>query len=252
MAKTELDELLDGDIEVAPEGLLAEEAIEDILAIEAGYEAGAAPSVEIDKSALYEGQESNFAVADEEEAAPKKGKKAAKTKTNKAPKAAKAPAPEKETKEGVSASKPNTGITLRSEAFEKKASREDLKGLGFDDEGVQHILASMDAAPKKVSEKGYNILRYALGREHISNYTRFALEQLQFGHMTVPALVEAMKARGWSEGTSRSQSQQMSRLFQLFGMATKDGGVLRLDTDAILTKAVLARLKAPAPEKVAA
>jgi hypothetical protein len=101
----------------------------------------------------------------------------------------------------------------------------------------------MDNAPKKVSEKAYNLLRYAVGRDHLSNYTRFAAEQLtKNGAMTVPELVKAMEDRGYKSGTARSQAQQMSKLFRTFGMSSKDGKTMVLDDTSPLVKAVRTRL----------
>lgn len=194
----------------------------------------------IDKAAIYGDQTSQLDVS----SIKPKRTRAKKTET-------KAPEPDKTTKtlQAEPATPEVTGdadavIRTRSEALSKKVDVNDLTKLGVDKDEIAGILSAMDTAPKKVSEKAYNMLRYALGREVLSNYTRFAFEQLGkagAGGMTVPELVKAMETR-WGTGTARSQSQQMSRLFGLFGMADKQNGRVTLKPEHPLVKHSLERL----------
>lgn len=241
---SDLDALIAG-IEVPEEmNALADEVLESLADDDAPIpgEEPPAPEIVIDKEAIYSSQSSKLDVASDEEAAPKKGSKG---KSRKGKKTASAAATgDKDTKDdaGAPITAPVTSRATRSAAFEKRASRSDLEALGYEPDDVQGLLDAMDSAPKKVSEKAYNLLRFAVGREHLSNYTRFTLEQLEGGKaMTVPQLVKAMEDRGYRPGTARSQSQQMSRLLRMFGMAPFSG-LLTLNEDSPLTKAVLGRL----------
>lgn len=197
----------------------------------------------LDKSRLYAEQESTVAVGSEEETAPvdKPGKRSKGKK-----KGAVTIAAEATNEAAESTVLEDAGPLTRSAALKKKADVSGLRLLGYSDEEIDAILQAIDAAPKKVGEKASNLLRYALGREHISNYTRYTLIKLRDADnrtLTVPGLVKLMMdERGYQGGTARSQSQQMSRLFALMGMVVKDGSSLTLDGDNRLTKAALSRL----------
>lgn len=182
----------------------------------------------ISKTELYEAQESMVGVASEEDAAPVKN-----SKQTRAPR--------------VSATKDEDGNPLtRSAILKRKADVTGLSNIGYEADEVEAIMAAIDAAPVKVGEKASNLLRYGLGRDHVSNFTRFALSKLRSAEnmeMTVPELVKAMMdERGYTPGTARSQSQQMSRLFGIFGMVSKDGSKMTLDPTNRLTASILKRL----------
>jgi hypothetical protein len=51
-----------------------------------------------------------------------------------------------------------------------------------------------------------------------------------------------MEKQGWSPATSRSQAQQMSRLFKAYGMVDTSGGYLTLNRDAPFVKHAMERL----------
>lgn len=260
----ELDELLAGvEPTAGQEGLIAEAVLETLSEEGDGLEELVATdgftAPEIDKNAIYAAQESRIGVGSEDDAAPvitekanKKAKKdaapaeadaePAKGKGKgkaKAKKADAAVAPEKEEKTVTAADKPTT----KSGALARRHNVDDLTKLGIEAGDIPGILAGMDSAPKKVGEKAYNMLRFALGREHLSNYTRFTLEQLSDKDLTVPQLVKLMEERGYKPGTARSQSQQMSRLFGIFGMVDRSAGTMRLDKKHPLVKEALARLR---------
>lgn len=185
----------------------------------------------IDKSELYEAQESKVGVAADEDAAPVEGKTTVSRKG-------------RSTTSATPGADPTA--TTRSGLLKKKADVSGLSTLGYSDDEIDEIMTAIDEAPKKVGEKASNLLRYGLGREHVSNFTKFALNKLRTADdmsITVPELVKAMtEERTYSIGTARSQSQQMSRLFGIFGMISKDGSKMTLDPDHRLTKAILGRL----------
>lgn len=253
----ELDALLEG-VE-APSGVLAEQVLESLSAEDdaeqvpggvdddaelAALDGDPSPP-QIDKQAIYEEQDSKIGVADEEEAAPKKGKRGRKKKAAGAAAAAKPPKAPKNTKSNTADGSGDAVVLTRSQAFLKKASGDDLMKLGYGPDEIADIYFAMDNAPKKVAEKAYNLLRFAVGREHLSNYSLFAFQQIHANPgMSVPQLVKAMEDRGYKSGTARSQSQQMSRLFGLFGMINKAGSSMSLVDDSPLVSTITARLKA--------
>lgn len=196
----------------------------------------------IDRAALYAEQgDGEMSVADPEDTVAVEHTKedlAAST-TGKKPRKARTPS-----SAGAPSSTPGV-ITTRSAALKKKADVSGLLSLGYTSEEVDDLMATIDLAPKKVGEKANNMIRYALGREHVSNFTRFTMLKLRDNPagFTVPELVKMLQEeRSYSVGTARSQAQQQSRLFGLFGMVSKDGSKIALDGDNALSKAVLSRL----------
>lgn len=189
----------------------------------------------IDRSALYADQGDTLTVASDEEAAAIEST------------VVQLGEPDKKGSKRKSAATPgaSTDPTTRSGSLKKKADITGLVSLGYTEAEVDGIMETIDAAPKKVGEKASNMVRYALGREHVANVTKFTLGKLRdnpAGFTTIDLVAMLQAERGYSVGTARSQAQQMSRLFQLFDMVGKDGKTLTLHGDNFLTKAVLARL----------
>jgi hypothetical protein len=170
----------------------------------------------IDKQAIYDAQDSEVITATAEDAAPvlnAKGRKRAKAAAASAPK--------------VPRVKVETG-QARSTTLAGKIDTDAL-----------------------VTEKAFNMIRFAAGRERLSNYTSFALEFLRDnGPCTIPEMVKAMelpdarRSKGWSPATSRSQAQQMSKLLATYDMTTKSEGKIDLNRKNPLVKNALARLAA--------
>jgi hypothetical protein len=263
----ELEALLDG-IDAAPEGVLAHDGLANLEAhteelaehdallesLEAealredmeflGTELDEAPSpplvvveadpdaivITIDKAALYADQGAGSNIPDEAdlETAPAPEKKArAKASTDKAPKTPRVKlAPD----------------ATRSATLMAKGNIADLEKIGVPEDQIPAIVAVIDDMPKKVAEKAFNLLRFMLGREALSGYTKFALKALNEGPLKVPELVALMEKQGWSPATSRSQAQQMSRLFKAYGMVDTSGGYLTLNRDAPFVKHAMERL----------
>jgi hypothetical protein len=193
----------------------------------------------IDKQAIYDAQDSEVITATAEDAAPvlnAKGRKRAKAAAASAPK--------------VPRVKVETG-QARSTTLAGKIDTDALVKIGFKDAEVVDLIAKIDGLPKKVTEKAFNMIRFAAGRERLSNYTSFALEFLRDnGPCTIPEMVKAMelpdarRSKGWSPATSRSQAQQMSKLLATYDMTTKSEGKIDLNRKNPLVKNALARLAA--------
>ena len=189
----------------------------------------------IDKSAYYEAQESTTAVSSDEDATPvaksKRKPKVTAEATEKAPKTPRVV---------------TTGMS-RSEVLIAKANLSDLSKIGVEEDKIDGIIATMNALPAKVQDKAYNMLRYLAGRDTLSNYTRFVVEQLSSGGaMSVPEIVTKMETRGWSSGTSRSQSQQVHRLFAAYDMLESPTGTMELKSDNPFVAAIVEKLYAKA------
>jgi hypothetical protein len=260
----ELDDLLAGIEHTVPEGLLAqlnsnEEVAAELVAHDALLESleleetqllesladeeviviqGEDALPAIDKAAMYAAQDSVLTVGSEDDAAPinepvvikaKKGRKAATTVTP--------------TEEEPATPRLTVNAGPRSAQLSAKTDLTELSKLGMDEDAIRLVVEAIDSLPTKVAEKAYNLVRYAAGREAISNYTRFAIETLRDkGAMSIPELVKAMEARGWSTGTSRSQSQQMSRLFTAYDMTTRVDGKISLRLDNPFVNNIIERI----------
>ena len=233
MGVAQLDETSQEDDDLSA---LIEEPVIEVLSAESDAELG------IDRAALYADQgDGEISVADPEDTvAVEHIKEDLASSTSLTPPGKKGRVRKSPATPGAAAD-----ATTRSGALKKKADVNGLLTLGLTQEEVDDLMATIDAAPKKVGEKANNLIRYALGREHISNFTRFTMSKLRDNPagFTVPDLVKMMQEeRSYSVGTARSQAQQQSRLFGLFGMVSKDGSKIALDGDNPLTKAVLSRL----------
>lgn len=252
-----------------PHGLIAEDILADLEKATQDYLAETRPAADgaadpgfdigIDRASIYADQDGGFTVHDPEDVAPVSSGEtlsaepdtitvepvvttnASKRSRRKAAAAAATPAAP------VTPAEPKTAPERQKKALDASG----LSDLGYDDDAVTTLLGEIASAPKKVSEKATNFLRFALGREHLSNYTRFTLARLQETEaLTVPELVKQLEGRGYSAGTARSQAQQMSRMFVIFGMVSKDGSKMTLDGEHVLVKRATDRFKGlPAPSK---
>lgn len=261
----DLDEMLAGIEPTIPEGVLADsilndDAILDALSNDDAEEIAVEedPGYVVDKQAIYAEQESNVGVAADAEAAPvtAKERKRQKAAAKKGLKAKPAADPETDAdadggSEIITIKEKLPPATSKSEALGRKADLNGLASLGLDNDQVSEILAQMDSAPKKVGEKAYNMLRFILGRDSLSNFTKItvaALRERPEG-MTVPELVKLLETAdsthvAYQPGTARSQSQQMSRLFSIYGMAEKVSGKMTLNEDNVFSKELVRRLAA--------
>lgn len=282
MKMNELDALLEGiDITVPPEGVLANEALTVTAKIESLADEQPAPKFKINKAALYEAQTNNLSVGADEDTAPvtpltaKEKKQAEAAAAKVITDAAKA-----EAKVVAQEARSEAQKTKLEEKAARQQAKEDAKSAELFAKGPaiigsteklsksavlsKHVtadqlsaavnctvpeagdyLSHVDGLPKKVSEKAYNLIRYAAGRETISNVTATALTRLRNISMTVPDLVAALQTdRGYSIGTARSQAQQMSKLFSTYGMTHKVDGKMSLVVTHPLVKAALKRLAA--------
>jgi hypothetical protein len=201
--------------------------------------------IEVNKQAIYDAQEGNIGLASEEDSAEVIPIKSGRSKRYKRPSkkvVAKAPV------DGDQDVTPGTVKVARSTALLKRFSTADLERIGLEAADIPAVLEAMDTAPLKVREKMFNLLAFCLGRDRLSNFTKFTIETIQsHGSMTVPTLVNHMQGR-YQPGTARSQSQQMTRMFRLFGMdggplgASRVKGWVQIDPEAPLSKACLQRL----------
>ncbi len=140
----------------------------------------------------------------------------------------------------------NTTGMSRADTLSAKVNLADLEKIGVDADDIPKIVDRINELPVKVQDKAYNMIRFFTGRDTLSNYTMFVVQLLANGEaLTVPQIVAAMEKRGWSAGTSRSQSQQVSRLFRAYDM-TLDGakGILQLDTSKPFVTNLIDRLPA--------
>ena len=267
MQSNDMSELLEATSQVDP-GVIAEQLLNEIemgaAEIETADDLDALAEIEqqslsseagkdddgdlgIDRASLYEQQDNNLVVGSSEDQAPVDNvvtQEAVESKNDADPQELFGE-PTKPTRKarGTPGADPNP--TTPSGMLKKQADVNGLKQLGFDDEGVDALMSTIDGAPKKVAEKAKNLLRYALGREHVSAVTKFALSKLRdmpAGFTTVDLVAMLQAERSYSPGTARSQAQQMSRLFGMFDMIAKDGKTMTLQGENSLSKAVLSRL----------
>ena len=250
-AMQDVEMLLAGIESGIPEGLLASEilGIEDSFTsepddldalVDEGWGGGSIDANEVvetkpidtgvipfDKTAIYAEQDSTVGVGSDEESAPVKGKgkrvKAASTKEPKAPRVI------------------TTGMS-RADTLVAKGNLEELTKIGIQEGEIPDLVGRINALPNKVQDKAYNLIRFAAGRESLSNYTRFVIEELcKDGSLKIPEIVKRMEVRGWSSGTSRSQAQQVSRLMRAYNMTQSDSP-LELNTTSPFVTTILDRL----------
>lgn len=115
------------------------------------------------------------------------------------------------------------------ELADAELSQEELKAK------QEEMLARIDGIAKKIGEKAVNLLSWLAGRAKLSNYTEQALRLLiEKGKITSKDLLEHYKARPYSEGTSRSQSQQLMKLLPEMKVGIMDGKVMHLNPESLI------------------
>lgn len=131
----------------------------------------------------------------------------------------------------------------RSEAFKDRVAHERAKELLGDD--FDEIVAAMDEAPKKVGEKVYNALCFIAQRGKLSNFTAIALDALWSGEPVKSTDLVALYKTGYSEGTARSQAQQMMTALPILKLARRDGDTLTPISGRMENEMLKARLTEP-------
>jgi hypothetical protein len=88
------------------------------------------------------------------------------------------------------------------------------------------LKANLDGiSAKKVREKAENVIAAVQSGKKLSRYTADAVAHLkEQGRVNGKSLADMFQTKGLSLGTARAQSQQMTALFPLIGLATKEDG----------------------------
>lgn len=86
------------------------------------------------------------------------------------------------------------------------------------------LKANLDGcSAKKVGEKAENVIQAVEHGKKLSRYTSDAIKKLsRDGRVTSKALVDEFLSLNLSDGTARAQSQQMTALFKMLGIASPD------------------------------
>lgn len=120
-------------------------------------------------------------------------------------------------------------------------------GEQHDQASLDALLGKLDGLAVKVRTKAINLVANRKDPTKLENYTRIGLEvvaeKLAAGEMTVTSedLYKRMKARPYTDGTSRAQSNQLMQLFPALGIASREGrSALKIDPKS----AILADFKA--------
>lgn len=149
------------------------------------------------------------------------------------------------------ARKPRAAKAAKAPAAPKDLSSIDPAVFVLED-GVTDLDANKAAVlakvptQKKIAEKFENVFRAVSVNKRPSVYVMATFDVLNDkGEATSGDLVGVLKAAGYNEGTARSQAGQVMVLFNLLGVATREGQKLTLNRDAPMTKR-LAALPAPA------
>lgn len=99
---------------------------------------------------------------------------------------------------------------------------------------------------KKVGEKAINLFEALGAGRRLSNYTVLCARKLfEEGTVTSTDLVGTL-SESYSDGTARSQAQQMMTLFSTFGIAEKKDKALVVNTNSVLGEALKEIVKTPA------
>jgi hypothetical protein len=212
---------IEGEVQV-----LSDDDAATLQAIEAEIEADAA------KDAVYAAQESDGDTTIVPEEAPATVTKAKREKKAAAPKAPKAPRPSFDTISAAVTHKIGGIENLVLTASDASLDAAGLEAMRAD------ALAKFDGSAKKVGEKIVNIFAASVGKAKLSEFTQTALKALAGGSTSSKAIYEAMKADGYSDGTARSQSQQMMHLLPLVGIATRTKSDLTLNAESVLFTAL--------------
>lgn len=213
--ESEIEEPTDEATEIADAETVNEEDLEEAV--------NAADGEEL-KQQAYEDQEATSDVVEVSEDGVKRGSKNAKK--AKEPKA------------------PRPSFSTKSEALVHRIGGVDQIVLEVADADLDEtalsakraeFLAAVDNAAKKVQEKVVNAMAAATKGVKLSEYTAIALKVLFAAEGAVPSktIYEEMRKR-YSEGTSRSQSQQMMQLLPLLRIANRSKEGLTLNENSVL------------------
>lgn len=108
-------------------------------------------------------------------------------------------------------------------------------------------LEMIDALPKKVGEKATNLFGFLKTGEHLSIYTKIALNLLlEKGTFTSEALRDKMLAEGYTQGTSSSQAQQMMQLLPALKIGVRVKNIMTKNPDSTILMKYEASKAAPA------
>lgn len=245
---SELEALLAGmEVEASADDEIVEQAdMDDIVEIAAAtddevvIEAGADESVseeditravsELDleeaRAEAYSEQESEGDV----DTTPVKATKAKKVKEPKAP---------KEFRKTMATSRKSEVITSRLGANSHEFFALEMADADLSEEELkakqEEMLARIDSIAKKIGEKAVNVISWLAGRAKLSNYTDQAISLLiEKGEITSKDLLEHYKARPYSEGTSRSQSQQLMKLLPEMKVGVMEGKTMKLNPESLI------------------
>lgn len=109
------------------------------------------------------------------------------------------------------------------------------------------ILEAVDALPKKVGEKAANLFAYLKTGEHLSVYTKIALDLLvEKGTFTSEDLRNKMLAEGYTTGTSNSQAQQMMQLLPTLKVGVRVKNIMTKNPESTILMKYEASKAAPA------
>lgn len=98
---------------------------------------------------------------------------------------------------------------------------------------IGELSATVDGLAKKVGDKAINLLRYADNPSKLQSYTLLGLLHLESEKsITSISLVAMLVAKGYTEGTARSQANQLMSLFPALKVADRSGKVLSLREDS--------------------
>lgn len=123
--------------------------------------------------------------------------------------------------------------TMSDEALLKAAML--LTGDEESEDNVKALNDTIDSLAKKVGDKAVNLLRYASEPRKLQNYTRLGLELLvRDGEVTSKSLTDHLKAAKYTEGTARSQANQIMSLFPALKVAARSGKTLTLNSESTL------------------
>lgn len=93
---------------------------------------------------------------------------------------------------------------------------------------------------KKIAEKFENVFRSVAAGKAPSEFVKIAFNVVKAGSAKSTDIVSAMKAADYSEGTARSQAGQMMALFPVLGVASRVGQELTFNADAPMSKRLAA------------
>jgi hypothetical protein len=168
----------------------------------------------IDKSDIYESQESKLSVDD--------------TATKSSP-------PKKTKRKRKAADGTEKEIRARREI--------DMTKLAEIYQDAPKMVESITGLPKKVQDKAKNAMLAMTTGARLSQYTGYAVEALKIaegGTIEVGTLRSILENRGYKQGTANAQAQQQMALLPFLGVAERNGRLLTLkEGDAFTALAAL-------------